>query len=55
MHNHESFNEGNVEAAEAFREGLEKVIKPGDLDVLKEDCPTDPENPLAKSAEKIDG
>jgi|GEM_PF-2584553 len=48
--------EENLEAEaarEKFRKGLEKIVKPADLDVLKEECPTDPKIPLAESAENI--
>lgn len=37
-----------------FTNGLAKIIEPEDLNVFKEECPTNPKNPLEKSAENLD-
>ena len=54
MHNQEAYSPENEpgETSE-FIKGLEKIVSPAELDVLKEDCPTNPEAPLAESAENI--
>jgi hypothetical protein len=38
-------------AKESFRRGLEKIVKPEDLNVLRESCPTNLEKPLELTAE----
>jgi len=54
MENRETEESLEAEAArEKFRKGLETIVKPVDLDVLKGECPTDLEKPLEKSAENI--
>ena len=46
-------DEQKENSKESFRRGLEKIIKPQDLDVLKNNCPTDLDKPLDQTADNL--